>query len=476
MDYAARGPINQCGSFVGSAMIRVAAIKAGGTTTGTIYGMQPSSVLTVASLVVNVSAGITMPLVGALVDHTEHRKIMGTVSAFIMTLAVAVQTGISVDSWLTVWIFEIIGGYFLIMHQVCTMAYLPDLTHEVPEMGHYTARFMMNQYLIQALFTLVIILASSFWGYKDEGVLVSTLATARLSAGLATGIGVVLFTYSWTFLFRKRPKLRNVPEGSNIFTTGFKQIAVTTKHVFREYRALRWLMVALLFSPEAGAGVVLSIAVTFLTFFARMTVTEIAIVSIVMLFCNVPGALLSKFMCRKINPLNSFRCAEMLFAVTNALIAGTVSGPEKKNLVYLYAAMAGIAFGWMFPSQRTLTVALIPKGRETEMMGLISFFGQILGWLPALIFTLMNEAGIDMRWSLSIVSFFLVTSCLITFLCGSYDDAVALVEHTSASYLAEYSRKSGVESEAKIKEENDDTDASLAADGIKEEGSGEEIA
>ena len=474
MDYAARGPINQCGSFVGSAMIRVAAIKAGGTTT--IYGMQPSSVLTVASLVVNVSAGITMPLVGALVDHTEHRKIMGTVSAFIMTLAVAVQTGISVDSWLAVWIFEIIGGYFLIMHQVCTMAYLPDLTHEVPEMGHYTARFMMNQYLIQALFTLVIILASSFWGYKDEGVLVSTLATARLSAGLATGIGVVLFTYSWTFLFRKRPKLRNVPEGSNIFTTGFKQIAVTTKHVFREYRALRWLMVALLFSPEAGAGVVLSIAVTFLTFFARMTVAEIAIVSIVMLFCNVPGALLSKFMCRKINPLNSFRCAEMLFAVTNALIAGTVSGPEKKNLVYLYAAMAGIAFGWMFPSQRTLTVALIPKGRETEMMGLISFFGQILGWLPALIFTLMNEAGIDMRWSLSIVSFFLVTSCLITFLCGSYDDAVALVEHTSASYLAEYSRKSGVESEAKIKEENDDTDASLAADGIKEEGSGEEIA
>jgi MFS family permease len=172
------------------------------------------------------------------------------------------------------------------------------------------------------------------------------------------------------------------------------------------------------------------------------------------------------------------------------LIAGTVTGPERKNLVYLYAAMAGIAFGWMFPSQRTLTVALIPKGRETEIMGLISFFAQILGWLPALIFTVMNERGVDMRWSMSIVSYFLLTSCLFTFLCGSYDDAVELVAHTSKSYLEEYSRRSGLDNgsfmdgEKKIKEENDGTDASVTnspsiegvAEVMKQEGSGVEMA
>jgi len=463
MDYSARGPINQCGGFVGSAMIRLAAVKAMKAGTPTIYGMKPSSVLTVASLIVNISAGVTMPFVGALVDHTDHRKIMGTVSAFIMTVAVAVQIAISEDTWLAVWIFEIIGGYFLIMHQVCTMAYLPDLTHESAEMGHYTARFMMDQYLVQACFTLVIILVSTYWDYVDDGVIASTIATARLSAGIATGIGFVLFTYAWTFLFRKRPKLRSIPEGSNIFTTGFRQIAITTKHVFRKYRALRWFMIALLFSPEAGAGVVLSISVTFLTFYVRMTVTEIAIVSIIMLFCNVPGALISRFMCRKINPLNSFRCAVMINAMVNALIAGTVSGPEKKNLVYPYAAMAGVAFGWMFPSQRTLTVAIIPKGQETEMMGLVSFFGQILGWLPALIFTIMNENGVDMRWSLSIVGYFLATSCCLTFFCGSYEDAVQLVAHTSDAYLKEYSRNSGVDNffdEEQIKDGNDDSDGS----------------
>ena len=273
MDYSARGPINQCGSFVGSAMIRLAVVKARTAGTTTVYGMKPSSVLTVASLIVNITAGFTMPFVGALVDHTNHRKIMGTVSAFIMTVAVAVQCAISADTWLAVWIFEIIGGYFLIMHQVCTMAYLPDLSHDSAEMGHYTARFMMTQYFLQTCFTLVVILASTFWKYADMDIITSTIATARLSAGMATGIGVVLFSYSWTFLFRKRPKLRSIPDGANIFTTGFRQIAVTTKLVFKEYRALRWFMCALLFSPEAGAGVVLSIAVTFLTFHVRMTVT-----------------------------------------------------------------------------------------------------------------------------------------------------------------------------------------------------------
>ena len=90
-------------------------------------------------------------------------------------------------------------------------------------------------------------------------------------------------------------------------------------------------------------------------------------------------------------------------------------------------------------------VALIPKGQETEIMGLISFFGQIVGWLPVFVFTAMNEAGVSMRWGLSIVSFFLVTSCFFTLFCGKFEDAVALVAHTSDNYLQEFSRKSGVQ-------------------------------
>lgn len=442
MDVAARGPINQTGSFVGSVMIRMAVKQAGGPN-NTVYGIRASSVLTVGSLIVGIVAGVTMPIVGSFVDHTNHRKVMGAVSALIIVLAVGLQMMINEDTWFIVFILEIIGGYFLIMHQVCTMAYLPDLTHDLSEMGHYTARLMMNQYFVQGIFTSLVVLV----GYTKPGF--SNLNTAVLAAGLATGIGAVLFGYSWTFLFRKRPKLREVPPGDNLVTTGFKRLIVTTKKVFskKEYKALKWFMIALLFSPEAGAGIILAIAVTFLTVFVNMQAREIAVVSLTMLFANIPGAYLSKRMCRWVNPLNSFRMAEVLFAFINALLAATVQGSTQKdkNLVYFYAAMIGIAFGWMFPSQRTLAVAIMPKGQEFEIMGLISFYGQILGWAPAFVFTALNENGISMRWGMGSVSFFLMTSCFFTFFCGDFNEAVANVAHTSDEYLNEYSRKSGAD-------------------------------
>ena len=441
MDVAARGPINQAGSFVGSAIIGLATVSAGCLNPtkcpNTVYGIKPSSVLTVASFITGITSGVTMPFLGALVDHTDHRKVMGAVSAFIIVAAVGAQLMLSPDTWFAVWVLEIIGGYFLILHQVCTMAYLPDLTHDLTEMGHYTARLMMNQYFVQGIYTTIVIAVSFSMDLNN-------IETAKLACGLSFGLGALLMGYAWTFLFRKRPKLREIPPGSNIFTTGFKQIAITTQVVFRQYKALKWFMIALLFSPEAGAGVVLAIAVTFLTIFVRMTVREIAVVSLTMLFCNIPGAWISKYMCRKINPLNSFRCAEVMFAVVNALIAATITGPERKKLVYFYAALAGLAFGWMFPSQRTLAVALIPKGQETEIMGIISFFGQVLGWLPTLVFTVMNENDIDMRWGLGSVSFFLLASFLCTLFCGNFDDAIAAVAHTSEAYLDSYERKSAV--------------------------------
>lgn len=436
MDFSARGPINQTGSFVGSAMIRMAAQSAGGPT-GKVYGIQASSVLTVASLIVGITAAATMPFVGALVDHTRHRKAMGAVSAFIVVASVAGQLILSPDTWLAVFILEIVGGYCLIMHQVCTMAYLPDLSHEIIEMGHYCARFMMNQYACQGIFTLVIIVVSF-------SAPLGNVQTAKLAAGLSAGLGAILFGYAWTFLYRKRPQLREIPAGQNLITTAPRVLYRTFKKVFSEYKALKWFMIALLFSPEAGAGVVLAIAVTYLTFFVEMSVKEISIVSICMLFSNIPGAQLSKVMCRKINPLNSFRCAEVMFATVNALIAITVGGSsqEDKRLVYFYGALIGVSFGWMFPSQRTLAVALIPKGQETEIMGLISFFGQIVGWLPVFVFTALNENGVSMRWGLASVSFFLLTSCFCTFFCGSYEDAVAQVAQSSDDYSNMFAKQS----------------------------------
>lgn len=448
MDYCGRGPINQAGSFVGSAILTLAATEAGGMNK-IMYGIKVSSLLTVGNMIAGVTAGVTLPLVGALVDHTDYRKAMGSISAAVVVGCAMGQLSLSADTWFIAYILGITLGYFFIMHQVCVMAYLPDLSHNTTEMGHYTAMFMTRQYFCQGVYTSIIVVI----GFTTS---ISDVQTAKLGIGLASCIGTICFGYAWLFLFRKRPQLREVPEGQMLVTTGFLQLWSTSKVVFGQHHALKWFMISLLWSPEAGAGTILAIAVTFLTLFVGMTVSEISLVSLCMLFANIPGAMISRYMCKKINPLNSFRAAEVLFAAATALIAGTVTGPEKKNLVYIYAFMIGIGFGWMFPSQRTTVVALVPKGQETEIMGLVSFFGQIIGWLPSLIFTLMNENGINMRWGIGMVSFFLMTSFLCTLMCGDFHKAVESVAHTSDAYLHDFARRSSTKEVVDVKIVNEE--------------------
>jgi MFS-type transporter involved in bile tolerance (Atg22 family) len=161
--------------------------------------------------------------------------------------------------------------------------------------------------------------------------------------------------------------------------------------------------------------------------------------------------------------------AEISFATTNALVSGLVTGSTQndKNKVYVISALYGVSIGWMYPSQRTLSVALIPKGQEFEIMGLMAFFGQILGWLPVFIFTALNEAGVDMRWGLASLSFFLLTSCLCTLGVGSYENAVQSVEHTSERFLQEFALRNGTN-----KEENLDVKVKLEVGATTLTGSG----
>ena len=97
----------------------------------------------------------------------------------------------------------------------------------------------------------------------------------------------------------------------------------------------------------------------------------------------------------------------------------------------------------MYPSQKNVACALVPKGQETEIMSLMSFFIQIIGWLPVVVFAVMNEKGVSLRWGVSVPAFFLAISFVCLVFCGNFGDAVEKVAHTSEIYLNEFSNKSG---------------------------------
>jgi MFS-type transporter involved in bile tolerance (Atg22 family) len=60
----------------------------------------------------------------------------------------------------------------------------------------------------------------------------------------------------------------------------------------------------------------------------------------------------------------------------------------------------------------------MPCGQESELMGIYIFAGQILAWLPPLIFTAMNEAGVSMRWGLFSDAMFFLIALVISYNMG----------------------------------------------------------
>ena len=436
MDAAGRGPLNQAGSYIGVAIIQLATIDAGCAAVGParcpnrVYGFRPSSMLTMASVITGVTSAVLMPFIGAVVDHTRHRKTVGVLTAILVCAITGFQIAISIDTWFACLIAEMFGGFALIMHFMSVMAYLPDLTDVEYELTHYTSRFNIFMYSVQIVYVLFLI-------GMVYGLGLNSIETARVAAAGAFAIATVLFSYAWTFLFRKRPALSQVKAGDNIFNSGFKQIGRTTKKIFTRYHALRWFMLALLFSPEAGAGVVLSVAVTYLAVTLRMVGIEVGTTNLILLVFTIPGSLFSNWLMQKKNPLKTFRYGLIFLTVVIATTVGALDRPERKNWTYLVAVFWGIAYGWIFPAQRTLQVTLTPRGQETEIMGMFTFVTQVIGWLPALIFSIMNEKGVDMRWGVSVLAWFLLLSILLLFGVGDYDAAVQQVKEVGEQELEE---------------------------------------
>lgn len=78
----------------------------------------------------------------------------------------------------------------------------------------------------------------------------------------------------------------------------------------------------------------------------------------------------------------------------------------------------------MIIAERYLTCTIIPKGQDAELMGLYLFSGQVLTWLPPLVFAAMNEAGVSIRISMLslLVFWFIAIVCLQCM--GSYDKVI----------------------------------------------------
>ena len=96
----ARGAISMSNVYLANALIHLACKASGGfDETGTrcvnpnlnIYGMKPPALISNIAVVASVLAALTMPLFGAIIDYTTHRRLVGIGSAAGLVIITGVQ-------------------------------------------------------------------------------------------------------------------------------------------------------------------------------------------------------------------------------------------------------------------------------------------------------------------------------------------------------------------------------------------------
>lgn len=147
-------------------------------------------------------------------------------------------------------------------------------------------------------------------------------------------------------------------------------------------------------------------SVTYLNEILEMNGGELGIVFALVHIATIPGARIGYYLSIKKDPIFSLKVCHLIFCVSILTCAFVLSGPEKKNLSYIWFVLFGISLGWAYPTEDLIFSMCLPKGQEAELSGFFLYCTQIIAWLPPLIFTSINESGVHMKFAVMSMSIF----------------------------------------------------------------------
>merc|ERR1712154_349276 len=100
----------------------------------------------------------------------------------------------------------------------------------------------------------------------------------------------------------------------------------------------------------------------------------------------------------------------------------------KKWLIYIFAILWGIGLGWFYATETLFFSMILPKGQEAEFTGFYVNCTMILVWLPPLVFSIMNEAGINMRWGLASFDIFFIIAIGLLCMVSPWNEVLEEVQ------------------------------------------------
>lgn len=386
-----------------------------------VYGLKPSSLLTTYGTIVGLISAFCLPVVGAVVDYTPHRKVVGLVSGIIQMSFIFSQIFINESNWFLMTILQVFSAFTGWIHTLVVFAYLPELTEDETLLVGWTANFHMLQYVSLVLFLLYMLAVLYITGYNGNDIL-----STRVASISSFVIVSPCYLLTWTMLMKRRDAFHELPEnGPSLWTIGFVKVYRTSRLLGTRFRALLWFFINVAL-VEAAQQSIATISLTYMTDTLQMTSSENGIAILLLFLFGILGTFIGKMSVKCMNPIHSNQICQVMTGLNTGMAALILWGPGQQIRAYIVASIWGIGAGWKNTVERYTVTQIIPKGQDTELMGFYLFSSQVLVWMPTLLFTIMNEHGVNQRVSLLVLIAFFLGGLTSLWMMGSYDEAVEL--------------------------------------------------
>lgn len=392
----ATGPVIMSNIFLSTALITLAEMELGcdevGEECGKIYGFKPSSLISNIAVITGILSAFFMPIIGAITDYTNHRHTLGMVASILLVTIQAIQIGTVESTWFPMAILQAINGFIYQIITLVSYAYFPEIQATVAEKTYqwYSSLYMITMFAHEVVF--LVIIAAVTIVLKTSDVL-----TAQISQALDTVVTGIYFYFTWYF-FTKKEKKSELPEGENLLTTGFSQVFKTAKGLQKHYpRSVGIYFFAVIFT-EAGINSFTTISVTYMNEVLDFKAMQLSIMFLIVLVSSLPGCWFANWIGTKIGVLTALKLQLGSFIALNFVAFLILTDPSKGTIAYVFGVFWGFWIGWYYPLENFVYSMIVPQGQESELAGFFLYCTQILTFLPPLIFTIMNETGINLKW------------------------------------------------------------------------------
>jgi len=375
-----------------------------------LFKVTPKGLPAFCTAISVISMVVFLPLLGAIADYTNLKKVLMAVFCYTGVLAGALLFFVT-DSYIACSILFIISNMAFAAGNVFYNAFLIDITSE-----DLRDKVSSYGYGVGYLSGFLVLVLNLIFLSNAEALGITTATAVRISflfASLWWGAFAV-FTF---YLVRTRPPIKDVPKERSLVGVGFRELWQTLK----ELRRLRYTMlflIAYLFYNDGIQTVILqsSVFISYELFTSKGLETDNSFLIIIFGIAQISafaGALIFERIARLIGAKRTIIVA---LAVWSGIVIYAYAYFESAVQAYIMGAAIGMVLGAAQALSRSLYSQMIPKGRESAFFGLYEISEKGTSWMGQLMFTIIVGATGSFRHAiLGLIVFFVIGTIVLLF-------------------------------------------------------------